>query len=486
MCVDGNGECVIVALWVVASEERDTISSLMDCFKMYNVTSNVKVIMADMDMVEREVMSEKIPDAALQICLFHTLRTFRREVTAEKLGLKADQRLVVLEIFEKLTYSSSEEEYDSHYQTLKAVNIASVLDYFDKNWHGIHRQWVEGLKKQSVALLNSTTNGVECINQKLKGIITKQSGIVTFFQDLKTVLAVLETKRNDRALHMIQKSSAQSQTCTEQLYAQLTTPYAMGHISTQLLAAERCDVIPDSTTRSTCQCGYPSGMGLPCRHIFRFRLNNGDDLFDASLVSERWSKDYFIAGQSWDMESDSESGAVRVVSNQASAGPLSQQGKYKKASIISQRIASLVADATDSHFDQLITRLLDFENSLTVDQPAPTPQAVHQPASTLLIVHEPTSTPQAMHQVAPAPQALRQLAPAPQALRQLAPAPQAVRQLEPTPEVVHEPLLYEWEELKSMHFYIFVLLHLTIPETWSHKNSRSLLAKILLASTKYI
>jgi len=39
--------------------------------------SNTKCFMADKDMTERRVISETFPDATLQICLFHVLRTFR-------------------------------------------------------------------------------------------------------------------------------------------------------------------------------------------------------------------------------------------------------------------------------------------------------------------------------------------------------------------------------------------------------------------------
>lgn len=39
--------------------------------------------MADKDMVERDIIAEKIPSAALMICLFHTLETFRREISVE-------------------------------------------------------------------------------------------------------------------------------------------------------------------------------------------------------------------------------------------------------------------------------------------------------------------------------------------------------------------------------------------------------------------
>ena len=40
MVVDGNGESVVVGLWIVANEERVTIIGLMDIFIRYNDTDS--------------------------------------------------------------------------------------------------------------------------------------------------------------------------------------------------------------------------------------------------------------------------------------------------------------------------------------------------------------------------------------------------------------------------------------------------------------
>ena len=105
MAVDGNGEREVVALWLVANEDKVTISHMMDVFVKHNDTTNVKCIMADKDMVERDTIAEQIPSAALMICLFHTLRTFRWDITAEKMNLSAAQHVTVLEIIAKLAYA---------------------------------------------------------------------------------------------------------------------------------------------------------------------------------------------------------------------------------------------------------------------------------------------------------------------------------------------------------------------------------------------
>lgn len=102
MVVDGNGESEVIALWLVSSEDEFTINFLMDVFKKYNDTSKTRCVMADKDLTERNIITEKLPNAYLLICLFHTLRSFRREITTEKMGITAAQRVTVLDLISKL------------------------------------------------------------------------------------------------------------------------------------------------------------------------------------------------------------------------------------------------------------------------------------------------------------------------------------------------------------------------------------------------
>ena len=52
-------------------------------FKKLNCQwNNVRVVMADKDIEERDVLKRCLPNASM---LFHTLRSFRREVTRDNL-----------------------------------------------------------------------------------------------------------------------------------------------------------------------------------------------------------------------------------------------------------------------------------------------------------------------------------------------------------------------------------------------------------------
>ena len=93
--------------------------------------------MADKNVMEREVLAEKTPNVALMICLFHTLRTFCREITTEKMDISAAQKITALEIICKLVNAHNNEEYQKFYQLLKQTKLKNVIHYFDENWHGI-------------------------------------------------------------------------------------------------------------------------------------------------------------------------------------------------------------------------------------------------------------------------------------------------------------------------------------------------------------
>ena len=156
---DGNGESEVFATFLVSNEEKPTIEKMIQIFKSQNPSwTSTKTVMTDKDFVERQVFKEEFPAANLVICLFHSQRSFRREVTTEKMGIRAEERNLCLEIFKKMTYARNEEEYQTLYHSLREMKIPSVLEYFDKNWHEDHHQWVEGLKAASLTFLNRTNN----------------------------------------------------------------------------------------------------------------------------------------------------------------------------------------------------------------------------------------------------------------------------------------------------------------------------------------
>ena len=119
MCIDGNGQGEIVLMYLTTTETEEAITKMVRAFKNINPQwEHTKVVISDKDFTERAVFQKEFPNAALHICLFHVLRTFRREVTTDKMSIRPGERDHVLEIISNLAYSRLESEYNEYYQAL--------------------------------------------------------------------------------------------------------------------------------------------------------------------------------------------------------------------------------------------------------------------------------------------------------------------------------------------------------------------------------
>jgi len=117
---------------------------VFETFKKNNPMSiQTRVYVTDKDMKERNVIRQVFPNSALNICLFHNLRTFNGEITCEKINITPKDRDDVKQVFQELTYCKSEEEYDNIlYSFLQTIAPESVINYYNKNWHDIRKEWV--------------------------------------------------------------------------------------------------------------------------------------------------------------------------------------------------------------------------------------------------------------------------------------------------------------------------------------------------------
>jgi len=131
--------------------------------------------------MERNVIEDLFPQANLLICLFHTMHTFKREISCDKLGISQAERTLCLDLLTKMTYAQSEAAYSTLYSEFKECVPKIMTEYFDDNWHGIREQWIDRLKNSQCNNMNRTNNRVESINDKLKSVISRYFGMTQFF-----------------------------------------------------------------------------------------------------------------------------------------------------------------------------------------------------------------------------------------------------------------------------------------------------------------
>ena len=130
LCEDSNGQSEIIAVCLLVSEDAESMKWMMETLKKAGSHwRNIRIIMADKDIGERQVLKESFPQAEVLICLFHALRSFRREITCEKLGITSGQRTLCLEMIQKLAYANSTVEYDSIYARLQRDIPRQVVKY---------------------------------------------------------------------------------------------------------------------------------------------------------------------------------------------------------------------------------------------------------------------------------------------------------------------------------------------------------------------
>ena len=125
LVIDGDGLSKIAPLFILADELKSTVENIVKALQKHNkLWTETKVIMSDKDFVERKAFSKSFANASLLICLYHTLRSFRREVTCEKMGITSAERLQFLEIIQLIAYSKTPEDYTKKLEMLKNTKLA--------------------------------------------------------------------------------------------------------------------------------------------------------------------------------------------------------------------------------------------------------------------------------------------------------------------------------------------------------------------------
>lgn len=370
---DSNGQSEITGVCLLTSKDADSMKWMIEVFKRCNDEwRNTRVVMADKDIQERDVIKQCLPESSVMICLFHTLRSFRREISCEKMGISAGQRTLSLEIVQKLAYASSEAEYDELYSQLKQDAPSEVVQYFDLNWHPIRKEWVLGLKSACGSFLNATNNRLESINGKLKQVINRNSSLEDFISSFFTILTALRTERDHKAAVMFQKVKVvpYDQGSPESEYSKLLTSYASSFVIKQIQLAPKVkgiksvgdQYVVDTSegnkvvSLTDCYCVFRKSMLLPCRHMLALRIMLKEPVFDSTICEKRWTSAYYRSTQRL-FSTHSSQPSLSVMESAKQKRKLSQHEKYRKALLLTSELASVASGASHIHFHRRIKLL---------------------------------------------------------------------------------------------------------------------------------
>ncbi|XP_044596136.1 uncharacterized protein LOC123273042 isoform X2 [Cotesia glomerata] len=313
MVQTGNGRGEIVGAAVIKNEDAGTLEWVARCFKHENsnACSRIRCFMSDKDLNERNAFIKVFPrNIKFYLCLFHTLRTFERNI--KKMSLENEEKLKYLEIFEKLAKSETESQYVHFYEMLCETAPDCVLNYFNKNWHRNKEEWstysmVEGNYG------NLTNNIVESTNKQMKAVAELRGTLCSFGKNFFALLKSQNQETNLQAATNYMKRlnvNNSEEGSIQREYANYLTSFAYKKISKELNAYKKIVISnysPDTdestistnlntyvTSSNLCNCHFFQSNNLPCRHIMAHRAFVDKPIFDNKLCANKWSKEYGV------------------------------------------------------------------------------------------------------------------------------------------------------------------------------------------------
>lgn len=309
LCMDGEGETHIIALFIISSENFRVMTELFTIFKVENPTWNeIKTVIVDKHISNLITFSNVFPLAQILICIFHVYQIFDRQVTTEKRSITDVVRKQALKFLRKMIFCESEKEYLGLYDRLNEIASQELMEYFDANWHKIdtRKMWAGYFVNELLQLRNRSNARSDSTNQKLKTILVRHAPLHQFFADTLKVIESLGVERDHRSISQNERVSS-TRPNEEQFecdYRRFLTNFANTTLREQIEKMQNVIFSRDDgeiayifmnetyiqITANDCTCAFFKTMGLPCTHILKFCFDHQHNWFDPNLCHRRWLK----------------------------------------------------------------------------------------------------------------------------------------------------------------------------------------------------
>lgn len=136
LVVDNHGESQIAAFIITKSENSNSYAKVLSKFKEHNPEHvNIENIMTDKSMANIRAFKDVFSHASTQLCIFHVLQIFRREITMKKHGITAEMKDSAQKTLQAMLYANDETEYMEQYANLQDLNVPSTLILTQRQHH---------------------------------------------------------------------------------------------------------------------------------------------------------------------------------------------------------------------------------------------------------------------------------------------------------------------------------------------------------------
>lgn len=344
---------------LLATEDLQSMEWLIDTFQNQNSKwKQIRVILTDKDTKKRDIFRQKFPEAHLQFCLFHVMKSFEQEITCEKMSISPEQKQWAINHMTKLCHSCSEEEYAIHYSNFMKDAPGSVITYYDKNWHSIRKEWTF-ITQENGNFLNLKNNGLERLNIKFTSVVQKRGTLLSFIDNFFKLLGSLQRESESSAASVVLGGAMVllKENSVKEKYFRLLRPYAfhlvMRQMETDIIITEEyqnnyCYHDGDQknpVNLSFCSCNFFSSLRLPCCHIFGVRRIMAVPLFDKLLCEQKWTRDLtMLVDQDDNINTDNAEVEQEMQYE-------TQEERLRIISPLMNELASLVSESSGAEFE---------------------------------------------------------------------------------------------------------------------------------------
>ncbi|KAK3918466.1 Protein FAR1-RELATED SEQUENCE 5, partial [Frankliniella fusca] len=283
MVMDGNGAGRVAGYAFVVNEHLGTVSQVLKSFKECvgeEAANKIKTVVIDKDPSEIGAISLVLPNAQIQLCLFHLGKVLKERSSRESQELK--------DLVQELKYAEGE-NFNALVQRIKANASATFFKYLDDNWLSCPQAWANRDKRDSINLGNFTTNRVECHNSKIKMLLSYNTRLP---DAVEGILHLAQNKEDDvffrdmsESLKKTYKTTSLNDPLTMEILEDLTkfaSRLLLWEIET--LPSEE-ELLHYDSSSDSCGCRFRTSYGLPCRHIFQHRRLSGTNTGTEATVT---------------------------------------------------------------------------------------------------------------------------------------------------------------------------------------------------------
>jgi len=106
------------------------------------------------------------------------------------------------------------DEYNKVDNELLQLDIPQLTEYYNSNWHPCREEWVACYHGMKFNLGLTGTQRIECLHEKVKKVVKRNSEIVCFFECLLTFIEDHEHAVRHRAMDAINRLSVKTKEAT--------------------------------------------------------------------------------------------------------------------------------------------------------------------------------------------------------------------------------------------------------------------------------